>query len=125
MGCSVAKSHLSSIKCDTSMKSTWTLHRSIGSSGSCLSILSQIANLILHCRTDWHHQLLLSPFLGQYAIPNLREGLNRPAHFSGFALSEHRSIMTCDSPADPNRVGPSQPPLNFVDGNGYIVLGGW
>ena len=24
----------------------------------------------------------------------------------------------------PDRVGPSQPPLNFVDGNGYIVLRG-
>ena len=24
----------------------------------------------------------------------------------------------------PQRVGPSQPPLNFVDGNGYIVLRG-
>ena len=25
---------------------------------------------------------------------------------------------------DPNRVGPSQPPVNFVDGNGYILLRG-
>ena len=25
---------------------------------------------------------------------------------------------------NPNRVGPSQPPLNFVDGNTYIVLQG-
>ena len=25
---------------------------------------------------------------------------------------------------DPNRVGPSQPPIKFVDGNGYIVLRG-
>ena len=25
---------------------------------------------------------------------------------------------------DPNRVGPSQPPVNFVDGNSYIVLWG-
>ena len=24
----------------------------------------------------------------------------------------------------PDRVGPSQPPVNFVDGNGYIVLRG-
>ena len=32
--------------------------------------------------------------------------------------------MTCDSPVHPNRVGPSQPLLNFVDGNGYIVLRG-
>ena len=24
----------------------------------------------------------------------------------------------------PDRVGPSQPPINFVDGNGYIVLRG-
>ena len=31
---------------------------------------------------------------------------------------------TCDSSGDPNRVGPSQAPLNFVDGNGYIVLRG-
>ena len=32
--------------------------------------------------------------------------------------------MTGDLPADPSTVGPSQPPLNFVDGNGYIVLRG-
>ena len=32
--------------------------------------------------------------------------------------------VTCDPPADPNRVGPSQPPLNVVDANGYIVLPG-
>ena len=32
--------------------------------------------------------------------------------------------MTGDLPANRNRVGPSQPPLNFVDGNGYIVLRG-
>ena len=32
--------------------------------------------------------------------------------------------MTSDSPADPNRVAPTQPPLNFVDGNGYTVLRG-
>ena len=32
--------------------------------------------------------------------------------------------VTGDLPADPNRVGYSQPPLNFVDGNGYIVLRG-
>ena len=30
--------------------------------------------------------------------------------------------VTGHLPADPNRVGPSHPPLNFVDGNRYIVL---
>ena len=32
--------------------------------------------------------------------------------------------VTCDFPPDPNMVGPSQPPINFVDGNGYMVLRG-
>ena len=32
--------------------------------------------------------------------------------------------VTCDSIADPNRIGPAQPPLNCVDGNSYIVLRG-
>ena len=32
-------------------------------------------------------------------------------------------VMGSPDPA-PDRVGPSQPPLNFVDGNGYIVLRG-
>ena len=32
-------------------------------------------------------------------------------------------VMGNPDPA-PDRVGPSQPPLNFVDGNGYIVLQG-
>ena len=32
-------------------------------------------------------------------------------------------VMSNPDPA-PHRVGPSQPPLNFVDGNGYIVLRG-
>ena len=32
-------------------------------------------------------------------------------------------VMGNPDPA-PDRVGPSQPPLNFVDGNGYIVLRG-
>ena len=32
-------------------------------------------------------------------------------------------VMGNPEPA-PDRVGPSQPPLNFVDGNGYIVLRG-
>ena len=39
-------------------------------------------------------------------------------------LAEPPLGVTCDSPADPNRVGPSQPLLNFVDGNSYIVLRG-
>ena len=32
-------------------------------------------------------------------------------------------VMGSPNPA-PDRVGPSQPPLNFVDGNGYIVVRG-
>ena len=32
--------------------------------------------------------------------------------------------VTCNSPAEPNRVGPLQRPLNFVHGKGYIVLRG-
>ena len=32
--------------------------------------------------------------------------------------------VTGDIPANPNRFGPSHPPLKFVDGNGYIVLWG-
>ena len=32
-------------------------------------------------------------------------------------------VMGSPDPA-PHKVGPSQPPLNFVDGNGYIVLRG-
>ena len=39
-------------------------------------------------------------------------------------IPETRLGVTCNSPNDPNRGGPSQPPLNFVDGNGYIVLRG-
>ena len=37
-------------------------------------------------------------------------------------LPDPRPGVPCVSPTDPNSVGPSQPPLNFVDGNGYIVL---
>ena len=32
--------------------------------------------------------------------------------------------VTGDLPADPNRVSPSQPPLNLVNENGYIVFRG-
>ena len=32
--------------------------------------------------------------------------------------------VTGDLPTDPNMLGPSQPPLSFVGGNGYIVLRG-
>ena len=32
--------------------------------------------------------------------------------------------LTCDPPTNANRVCPSQPSLNFVDGKGYIVLRG-
>ena len=52
------------------------------------------------------------PFLS--SEPPLRtEPLPEPPH----------GVMGNPKPA-PDRVGPSQPPLNFVDGNGYIVLRG-
>ena len=38
-------------------------------------------------------------------------------------LDPPHGVMGSPNPA-PDRVGPSQPPLNFVDGNGYIVLRG-
>ena len=50
------------------------------------------------------------PFIS--SEPSLRtEPLPDPPH----------GVMGNPDPA-PDRVGPSQPPLNFVDGNGYIVL---
>ena len=39
-------------------------------------------------------------------------------------LPEPPHGVTGNLPAAPNRVHPSQPPLTFVDGNGYIVLRG-
>ena len=52
------------------------------------------------------------PFIS--SVPPLRtEPLPDPPH----------GVIDNPNPA-PDRVGPSQPPLNFVDGNGYIVLRG-
>ena len=46
--------------------------------------------------------------------------MNPPSTPNPFPTPPHG--VTGHSPVDRNRVEASQPPLNFVDGNGYIVL---
>ena len=63
--------------------------------------------------SQWYRGASCAPPFISSEPPVRTEPLPDPPH----------GVMGSPDPA-PDRVGPSQPPLNFVDGNGYIVLRG-
>ena len=62
-------------------------------------------------------------FRGSSCAPPFISSECPPRHRTPFGPPPPHGV-TGDLPTDPNRLGPSQPPLNFVGGNGYIVLRG-
>ena len=62
---------------------------------------------------QWYRGASCAPPFISSEPPRRTEPLPDPPH----------GVTGSPDPA-PDRVGPSQPPLNFVDGNGYIVLRG-
>ena len=62
---------------------------------------------------QWYRRATCAPPFISSEPPLRTEPLPDPPH----------GVTGSPDPA-PDRVGPSQPPLNFVDGNGYIVLRG-
>ena len=62
---------------------------------------------------QWYHGASRAPPFISCEPPLRTESLPEPPH----------GVVGNPDPA-PDRVGPSQPPLNFVDGNGNIVLRG-
>ena len=63
----------------------------------------------------------LQLFRGSSSAPPF---ISREPPFCTKTLPEPRHGVMGNADPNPNRVGPSEPPLNFVDGNGYIVLRG-
>ena len=62
------------------------------------------------------------PTPGEFRIPCVTFRVNPPLRTEPLPKPPD-GVMGNPDP-DPNRVGPAQPPVNFVDGNGYIVLWG-